>query len=113
MTFFAEAAKPFMEINLGHVITWAGMVVGGALAWQRNKDRLDQVADDAKCLKTDMAEFTKMGIVTQLGQHERRLNENDINQKALAQIQMDVAVIKSTLSQLPCRTCNHFNSKEP
>ena len=89
----------FFNLNIGHVITIVGGIISLAIVWQKMRGQLDTLSERLKEQRVETEPFTRMGLVTTIAQHERRIQELELAVKQLGVIETDLRWIKERLKQ--------------
>ena len=90
----------FLDITLGNVITILTIVGSGLLLWARQKFVVENLMDRMAKAETELDSLTKVGIMTALNQHERRLVGLESAVADLAKISVAIEYIKDEVHRL-------------
>lgn len=89
----------FWSFNIGHLITMGMGLVSLVIVWQKLRDRVDELHTRITKQEGDLGEMTKMGIMTTVSQHERRITALESVASNISSIQSDIGWIKSWLRE--------------
>jgi hypothetical protein len=89
----------FWEFNLGHLLTIFGGVVSIAIVWQKLRDQVDDVSTRIHKQENELDEITRMGLLTTINQHERRIGGIEDAVRDIGAIQTDIRWIKERLNR--------------
>jgi len=89
----------FWEINLGHVLTMGMGLISLVILWTKLTDKVDSLGVRLQRSESDLDAITRMGLMTTVQQHERRLNELESVIKDVTSIKADLTWIKDRLRQ--------------
>lgn len=93
--------KPdFFSVTAGNLASIAVFVLGAAMVWQKMKDAIENLGSRIGSQESEMRELTKMGVLTLIQQHERRLKTLEDTVLAIAEIRTDVRWIKDSFLDL-------------
>ena len=95
----------FWNFTIGNVLTIVGgMVTLAALWWrtaqkeQRQDDRVDTLADRLNKSEEELSQMTRVGLLTTISQHERRLATCEEALGDISEMKTDIRWIKEKLN---------------
>jgi hypothetical protein len=91
----------FWEFNLGHLLTIFGGVISIAVVWQKLRDQVEDVSGRIRKQENELDEITRMGLLTTINQHERRIGGIEDAVRDIGAIQTDIRWIKERLNRAP------------
>jgi hypothetical protein len=89
----------FWEFNLGHLLTIFGGVISIAVVWQKLRDQVEDVSTRIHKQENELDEITRMGLLTTINQHERRIGGIEDAVRDIGAIQTDIRWIKERLNR--------------
>ena len=89
--------QSFWQINLGNVMTILCGVVSIVVVWQKMRDKVEEITGRQTKTEQEVGELTRMGIITTLNQHERRITMLETLAVEVSAIKADLGWIKDRL----------------
>jgi hypothetical protein len=91
----------FWDFNIGHVFTIGMGLLSIVIMWTKLTDRVDSISGRLSRNESEMDTITRMGLMTTVQQHERRINEIESAIKDVTSIKADLTWIKDRLMRDP------------
>lgn len=91
--------KDFFAINLGQVVSLVVFVVGAFMVWQKMRDKLEALEKDTDRNTRELDQLTKIGLMTTVQQHERRLTDIEHIVEDYRGMQTDIRWIKERITE--------------
>lgn len=91
--------REFWQISIGNILTILGGIFTVVVMWQKIRDKVDELLTRQAKTESEVAELTRMGIMTTLNQHERRLAVMETLSVEVSGIKADLAWIKDWLRE--------------
>jgi hypothetical protein len=95
----------FWQFSFGNVVTLLSGIFATLALWWKVAQRDQKTADDFEALRraqeaarVELDGMTKIGLLTTVNQHERRLLECERVTSSISALQTDVSWIKNTLA---------------
>jgi hypothetical protein len=87
-----------MAMNLGNVLTIVGGIVAFITLWLRTSVRVENVEVEQKRQSETLSEIAKIGLLTTVAQHERRLLAMEDSIGDLHEMKNDIRWIKRSMN---------------
>ena len=91
--------REFWQISIGNILTILGGIFTVVVMWQKIRDKVDELLTRQAKTESEVAELTRMGIMTTLNQHERRLTMIETLSVDVSGMKSDIAWIKDRLRE--------------
>ena len=96
-----EHLKDFWQINFGQVVSVIVFTFGAVMVWQKMRDKLDSLEKETDRNTSDIESMTKIGLLTTINQHERRITELEELSRDYREMRTDIRWIKEKLNCRP------------
>ena len=91
--------REFWQISIGNILTILGGIFTVVVMWQKIRDKVDELLARQTKTEAEVAELTRMGIMTTLNQHERRMAMLETLAVDVSGMKADINWIKDRLRQ--------------
>lgn len=94
-----QTVKEFWQINIGQIVSVFAFLVGAVIVWQKMRDKLESLEEKTNRNTNDINEMTKIGIMTTVQQHERRICDLEIVASDYREMKTDIRWIKEKITK--------------
>lgn len=94
-----EPVKEFWQINAGQIFSIFVFVAGAIAVWQKMRDKLESLEKITDRNTNDIESMTKLGIITTIQQHERRITQIESSILDLREMKTDLRWLKERMDK--------------
>ena len=91
--------RHFWEFTLGNLITIVIGIISLVVAWQKVRDKVEELAGRVQKQEAEVEQYSKLGVITIVNQHERRLSQIEVLVAEIGAIKTDLVWIKNKLEK--------------
>lgn len=103
----AQAAKPFLEITLGNILTLLGMLAAMFIGWQKLRDKVDTMNERIQAHEERLESMTSFGMPETCRLHHNKI---EVISEAVATQSRTLASIATDINWIKEKLRNNHNS---
>lgn len=89
----------FWHFDIGNVVTVVGGIISIVIVWQKMSDKVENLGERLVKQEQDVDQLAKLGIITTVNQHERRLSQVELMVSDIGSIKTDISWMKSRMEK--------------